>query len=202
MPNTPLPHVRVLLCGTKCICAVGGPATTAHTLQPTPHTRPSVRHTRNPQIAILTHEANKEFGRVSPSAAAHAGSGGPGRDVLEGGGLKGGWWGRGVGQGRALLLGSPGGPRPKASRKFLGLHPLRRRSKLLAVSLKHWKGRRGRGGPPLLLRCTAVLMHPWVLAIGKACGAGGHTPFCLRSKTLACAQVSPAIGRLASSSRA
>ena len=43
----------------------------------------------------------------------------------------------------------------------------RRRSKILAVSLKHWKGRRGGGGagsrggvPPLLLRCTAALTHP------------------------------------------
>ena len=40
-------------------------------------------------------------------------------------------------------------------------------SKILAVSLKHWKGRRGgvagvqRGGGALLLRCTAVLIHPW-----------------------------------------
>ena len=38
------------------------------------------------------------------------------------------------------------------------------RSKILAVSRKHWKGRRGgsREGvpPPLLLRCTAVLIHP------------------------------------------
>ena len=43
----------------------------------------------------------------------------------------------------------------------------RRRSKILAVSLKHWKGRRGGGvtgvqePPPPLLRCTAVLVHHW-----------------------------------------
>ena len=39
----------------------------------------------------------------------------------------------------------------------------RRRSKNLAVRLKHWRGRRGggsRGVIPLLLRCTAVLIHP------------------------------------------
>ena len=38
----------------------------------------------------------------------------------------------------------------------------RRRRKILAVSLKHWKGRGGgvQGGvPPPLLRCTAVLIH-------------------------------------------
>ena len=41
----------------------------------------------------------------------------------------------------------------------------RRRSKILAVSLNHGKGRRGGGGvghggvPPLLLWCTAVLNH-------------------------------------------
>ena len=49
----------------------------------------------------------------------------------------------------------------------------RPRSQVLAVSLKHWKGRRGGGGggggyPPLLLRCTAVLMHP--------SGGGGSDP--------------------------
>ena len=38
--------------------------------------------------------------------------------------------------------------------------PRRRRSKILTVSLKHWKGRGGGGLPPLLLRCTAVLIHP------------------------------------------
>ena len=54
--------------------------------------------------------------------------------------------------------------------KILKLKPSwhqRRRSKNLAVSLKHWKGRRGGGvsrgvhPPPLLLRCTAVLIHHW-----------------------------------------
>ena len=41
----------------------------------------------------------------------------------------------------------------------------RGRSKILAVSLKHWKGRRGGvpggGLPPLLLRGTAVVIHLW-----------------------------------------
>ena len=39
----------------------------------------------------------------------------------------------------------------------------RRRSKTVAVSLKHWKGRRGgvqEGVPPLLPWCTAPLIHP------------------------------------------
>ena len=44
------------------------------------------------------------------------------------------------------------------------------RSKILAVSLKHWKGRRGGRGVygggvpcnPLFLRCTAVLIHPCI----------------------------------------
>ena len=45
----------------------------------------------------------------------------------------------------------------------------RRRSKILAVSLKHWKGTRGGGG--VLLRCTAVPTHhcppapPYTLAL-------------------------------------
>ena len=93
-----------------------------------------------------------------------------------GGGLK---WGRGGGFGRtppppSVPLWSP----PKAGRKILKLQSSwhrRRRSKILAVSLKHYKRRReggrgvqgegGRGGsgevPPLLLRCTALLIHHW-----------------------------------------
>ena len=35
----------------------------------------------------------------------------------------------------------------------------RRRSRIGAVSLKHWKGRRRGGVPPLLLRCMAGLIH-------------------------------------------
>ena len=47
----------------------------------------------------------------------------------------------------------------------------RRRSTMLPVSLKHWKGRGVQGGggvTPLLLRCTAVLIHP--------CPCPRHTP--------------------------
>ena len=62
-------------------------------------------------------------------------------------------------------------PPPKAGQTFLKLQSSwhrRRRSKILAVSLKHWKGRKGGGGggsrggvPPLLLRRTAGLIHHW-----------------------------------------
>ena len=54
---------------------------------------------------------------------------------------------------------------PKADRKLLNVNPLGTEgaeADILAVSLKHWKGRGGgsRGGnPPPLLRCTAVLIH-------------------------------------------
>ena len=78
------------------------------------------------------------------------------RDVLEGGG--------GGLAGSPLLLGSPYGPL-----KFLKLKSSwhrRRRSKILALSLKHWKGSGGGGG--ILLRCTAVLIHHW--------GGGGVMP--------------------------
>ena len=66
------------------------------------------------------------------------------------------------------LLGSPCDPAvggPKIF-KLKSSWRRRRRSKFLAVSLKYWKGRWGgrggsRGGNPLLLRCTAVLIHHW-----------------------------------------
>ena len=73
---------------------------------------------------------------------------GGGGDVVEGGE-------QGGLAGRQLLRGPPYGPRLKSS-----CHR-RRRSKKLAVSLKHWKGWMGGGGGGLLLRCTAVLIHPW-----------------------------------------
>ena len=65
-----------------------------------------------------------------------------------------------------LLQGSPYGPRRRLAKKCFLLQSSwhrRRRSKILAVSLKHRKGRggRGRGCTPLLLRCTAALMHRW-----------------------------------------
>ena len=50
---------------------------------------------------------------------------------------------------------------PKASQKNVTLNPLGAEAKILAVSLKHWKRRRGVSGgiPPLLLRCTAATIH-------------------------------------------
>ena len=47
----------------------------------------------------------------------------------------------------------------------------RRRSKILAVSLKHWNG--SGGVPPLLLRCTAVLIHPGGLEPKRLCTKNG-----------------------------
>ena len=58
---------------------------------------------------------------------------------------------------------------PKAGRKIRSFNPLGTEgieAEILAVSLKHWKGRRGGGGSrggwgtPLLLRCMAVLIIP------------------------------------------
>ena len=92
------------------------------------------------------------------------------RDVLEGGG-------EGVGGQYALERGGGGvgwdppssqGPpmvpaegRPKIL-KLKSCWHRRRRSKILAVSLKHWKGRGGGpgGGTSLLERCTVVLTRP------------------------------------------
>ena len=65
-----------------------------------------------------------------------------------------------------LLPGSPYGPRRRPRRRAkLFFKPKsswhrRHRSKILAFSLKHWKGRKGGVPPPPLLRCTAVLIHP------------------------------------------
>ena len=76
------------------------------------------------------------------------------RDALEGGegGLKG---GGGVGWDPPPPR-APYGPRRRRAKK-LRLESSWRRSKLLPVSLKHWKGGGGGGGyrPP----CTAILMH-------------------------------------------
>ena len=63
----------------------------------------------------------------------------------------------------------------------------RRRSKILAVSPKHWKGRRGgsRGGGRLLLWLSAVLIHPCLLLVNKGqlnaiiCGK-----ICVQNKTV------------------
>ena len=95
----------------------------------------------------------------------------------------GGFGPRGGGGGLAgtpLLPGSSYGPRrrrPKICKPKSSWHR-RRRSKILDVSLKHWKGRRGRGGGSRgggspLLRCTAVLMHPF--GGGGLRGGGGLT---------------------------
>ena len=85
--------------------------------------------------------------------------------MLEGGGEG------GSGGGEGGLAGTPPssqGPRmvpaegrPKILKRKSSWHR-RRRSKIVPVSLKHWKRRRGGGSgkvPPLLLRCTAVLIH-------------------------------------------
>ena len=72
----------------------------------------------------------------------------PPRDVLEGG--EGG--GSEAGGGRGVWLGPPPPPRvplwppPKAGQRILRLKSSWHRSKILTVSLKHWKGRMRRGG--------------------------------------------------------
>ena len=92
------------------------------------------------------------------------------RDVLEGGGT--GVW-LGPPPPPRVPLWSPAEGGPKNSKRKSSWHR-RRRSKILAVSCKHWKGRRGggRGGyPPLLLRCTAILILP------SGGGGGGDVAF-------------------------
>ena len=66
--------------------------------------------------------------------------------------------------GPPLLPGSPYGPRRRRAEHFEAYILLA--PKAPNGSLKHWKGRRGGGGsrggvPPLLLRCTAALIHRW-----------------------------------------
>ena len=71
----------------------------------------------------------------------------------------------------------------------------RRRSQLLAVSLKHWKGRKrgeGGGGPggglPLnLLLRTAVLIHPWGVPRPALCH--GPVPSVLKRRNQSPSQV-------------
>ena len=104
--------------------------------------------------------------------------GGGGGDVLEGGrGLK---EGGGVGWDPPPPM-VPLWSQPKAAhqkklkKKLKSSWHQRRRSKILAVSLKHWKGRRGggsRGWYPLLLLRWTVLIHHWgggVLRGSHAC---------------------------------
>ena len=78
--------------------------------------------------------------------------GGRGRDVLEGG--EGGWLGP---PSSRVPLWSP----PQAGQKFLSLNRLDTEGAEadFGGQPQHWK-RRG-GGTPLLLRCTAVLIHHW-----------------------------------------
>ena len=89
------------------------------------------------------------------------------RDVLEGGEGEG--EGEGSEEGGGGFGWDPPPPRvplwspPKGGRKSLSLNPLvteGAKADILAVSLKHWKWRRGGpGGGGYLLRCTAVLIH-------------------------------------------
>ena len=87
---------------------------------------------------------------------------GHGQGCIRGGGRVG-WGPPPSSQGPPVVLAEDG---PKTFQRKSSWHQ-RRRSKSLAVSLKHWKGRRGvQGGgggggtpPPRLLRCTAVLIH-------------------------------------------
>ena len=94
------------------------------------------------------------MGTSSPTLVQARLADGGGGGCIRRGGLKGGG-------------GSSYGPCRRRAEIFFKLKSSwhRRRSKILAVSLKHWKGRRGggvQGGvPPLILRRTAVLIHPW-----------------------------------------
>ena len=84
-------------------------------------------------------------------------------------GLKGG--GRGLWLGPPSSYGPPMVPAkggPKLLKHKSSWHR-RRLSKILAVSLKHWKGRTG--GTPLLLRRTAVPIHRWGWGGGQVIGA-------------------------------
>ena len=67
--------------------------------------------------------------------------------------------GRGVWLGPPSSLGSPMVPAEGGPKMIFKLKSCWGRSKILAVSLQHWKGRRG-GVHPLLLRYTPVLIHP------------------------------------------
>ena len=103
-----------------------------------------------------------------------------------GGGSEGGWKGFALGppssQGPPVVP-AEGGPNIL---KLQSSWHRRRRSKMLAVSLKHWKGNGEegrRGPPPPLLRCTAVLMHMTggsfaAQPFGSGGGGGGD---CLRA---------------------
>ena len=76
------------------------------------------------------------------------------------------------------MVPAEGGP------KFLKLESSwhrRRRSKILAVSIQHWKGRGG-GGGGLLLRCTAVLSHPCYTPPPTAEGCGDVTQVWVRGR--------------------
>ena len=92
---------------------------------------------------------------------AGGGGGGGGQGCIRRGG-RGVWLGPPSSQGPPVVPAEGG---PKIVKLKSSWHR-RRRSKILAVSLKHWKGRReggrvpGGGAAPLLLRCTAVLLHP------------------------------------------
>ena len=73
-----------------------------------------------------------------------------------------------VGGGRLAL--SPSGPRRKRAEKLLSLNPLGTEGAdwLSASNIGRGGGGEGGGNPPLLRRCTAVLIHPWV-------GGGGYS---------------------------
>ena len=105
--------------------------------------------------------------RLAPSLSAHCSATGDGQGCIRRG-LKG---GGGVGWDPPPPMGpAEGGPKKF---KLKSSWHRRHRSKNLAVSLQLWKrGGSGGGVPPLLLRCTAVLIHHW----GRG-GRGGPTRY-------------------------
>ena len=181
--------------GQGCACAQltgsrfgGGPGLIASTVV-APHQHNCTWAARSGRAAahtytspcVLTHTTAITQKRRADSVARHRpcaamrlcwpkGRGGRVREgeggVYEGGG---GWLGTTSSPGSPMVP-AEGGPNIL---KLKSSWHRRRPSKILAVSLQHWKGERGGGPgggvpPPLLLRCTAVLIHHG--------GGGGTTP--------------------------
>ena len=118
-------------------------------------------------------------GGLKGGGGGRGGSEGGGRGGLkrggEGGSKGGGGGGQGGLAGTPLLPGSPFGPPPKAGRNPKSSWHRRRRSKILAVSLKHWKGRRGGvwGGRGVTPHPPAVYSCMWGRGGGWGQGSGG-----------------------------